>query len=49
MRHVADRMIISPPLILSTDEIDILIERAWKALDEAHARLKDEGLMNAAS
>lgn len=49
MRHVGDRMIISPPLILSTDEIDTLIERAWKALDEAHVRLKDEGLMRAAS
>ncbi len=49
MRHVGDRMIISPPLILSTEEIDILIERAWRALDEAHVRLKDEGLMRAAS
>ncbi|MEK6216364.1 MAG: aspartate aminotransferase family protein, partial [Boseongicola sp.] len=49
MRHVGDRMVISPPLILSTDEIDILIERAWKALDEAHVVLKDEGLMRAAS
>jgi len=42
-------MIISPPLILSREEIDILIERAWRALDEAHVRLKDEGLMQAAS
>ena len=49
MRHVGDRMIISPPLILSREEIDILIERAWRALDEAHVRLKDEGLMQAAS
>ncbi len=49
IRHVGDRMIICPPLIVSTDEMDILIERAWKALDETHVRLKDEGLMRAAS
>ncbi|MDO6586215.1 aspartate aminotransferase family protein [Salipiger sp. 1_MG-2023] len=48
MRHVGDRMIISPPLILSKDEIDTLIERAWTSLDECHARLKAEGLMVAA-
>ncbi len=48
MRHVGDRMIISPPLVISKDEIDTLIERAWQSLDEAHAKLKDEGLMQAA-
>ena len=45
MRHVADRMIISPPLVIQPDEIDELIRRAWLSLDQAHARLKDEGLM----
>ena len=45
MRHVYDRMIISPPLVISRDEIDILIARAWTALDEAHAQMKAEGLM----
>ena len=49
MRHVGDRMIISPPLVISKTEIDTLIERAWKALDLAHAQLQSEGLMKAAS
>jgi putrescine aminotransferase len=48
MRHVNDRMVISPPLTISKDEIDILIDRAWQSLDECHAQLKDEGLMKAA-
>jgi putrescine aminotransferase len=47
MRHVGDRMIISPSLVISHDEIDTLIERAWQSLDECHVRLKDEGLMKA--
>ena len=45
MRHVGDRMIISPPLVINESEIDTLIERAWQSLDECHARLKAEGLM----
>ena len=44
MRHVGDRMIISPPLVITTGEIDILIERAKKSLDEAYRIVKDEGL-----
>ena len=47
MRHVYDRMVISPPLVISRDEIDILVTRARKSLDEAHARLLAEGLMQA--
>ncbi len=47
MRHVFDRMIIAPPLIITPEEIDILIARATKALDEAHARLREEGLLAA--
>ncbi|MFP7672028.1 aspartate aminotransferase family protein [Marivita sp. S0852] len=47
MRHVGDRMIISPPLVISKEEIDVLIARAWKSLDECHARLKEDGLMKA--
>ena len=49
MRHVGDRMIVSPPLVISKPEIDTLIERAWKSLDECHAKLKRDGLMKAAS
>lgn len=48
MRHVYDRMIISPPLVITPAEIDILIERATRALDEAYAQLKSEGLFVAA-
>ena len=44
MRHVADRMIISPPLVISRGEIDVLIERAWKSLDQGMADVKDAGL-----
>ncbi|MCC1493015.1 aspartate aminotransferase family protein [Cognatishimia sp. F0-27] len=48
MRHVGDRMIISPPLTISRAEIDTLMERAWKSLDEAMAQLEADGLMVAA-
>lgn len=44
MRHVGDRMIISPPLVISKSEIDTLVERATTALDLTYARIKDEGL-----
>jgi putrescine aminotransferase len=47
MRHVGDRMIISPPLIISKAEIDLLIERAWKSLDEGMQAAKDAGLWEA--
>ncbi len=49
MRHVYDRMIIAPPLVITREEIDILIERVWKTLDQTYARLKDDGLLKAAS
>ncbi len=48
MRHTGDRMVISPPLVITRAECDSLVERAWKSLDQAHAKLKQEGLMNAA-
>jgi putrescine aminotransferase len=44
MRHVGDRMIIAPPLVIKPEEIDVLIERARKSLDEAYKIVKDEGL-----
>ncbi|MCC2113369.1 MAG: aminotransferase class III-fold pyridoxal phosphate-dependent enzyme, partial [Hyphomicrobiales bacterium] len=43
MRAVRDAMVLSPPLVISTDEIDILIERCRKTLDEAYAELKRQG------
>ena len=49
MRHVGDRMIISPPLVIKNAEIDELIRRARMSLDQAHAILKEQGLMKAAS
>ena len=47
MRHVGDRMIISPPLVITPEEIDILIERAWKSIDECYTAVKAEGLWQA--
>ena len=47
MRHVGDRMIISPPLVISRQEIDTLIARARQSLDECHAALQEKGLMKA--
>ncbi len=48
MRHVGDRMIISPPLVITPAEIDVLIERATRSLDECYAGLKSDGLLKAA-
>ena len=45
MRHVGDRMIISPPLVITPEEIDTLIARATKALDETYAIASDRGLL----
>ena len=44
MRHVYDRMIISPPLVISENEIDKLTSLAWKCLDISMAKLKKEGM-----
>ncbi|WP_136636244.1 aspartate aminotransferase family protein [Pseudooceanicola onchidii] len=44
MRHVGDRMIISPPLVISKGEIDVLIDRAVQSLDEGMKAVKDAGL-----
>jgi putrescine aminotransferase len=43
---VGDRMVTSPPLVITREEIDILIERATRALDEAYAAAKAEGLVH---
>lgn len=48
MRHVGDNMIVSPPLVITKSEIDTLMERAEKSLDQGYAKLKAEGLMTAA-
>lgn len=41
MRSVGDTMIISPPLVISREEIDELIAKARRALDATLARLAD--------
>ena len=33
MRAVGDSMIVSPPLVLQTEDIDLFMERAWTCLD----------------
>ncbi|WP_107495148.1 aspartate aminotransferase family protein [Thalassobius sp. I31.1] len=48
MRHVGDRMIISPPLVLTKSDIDTLIDRASKALDLTLKDATDQGLMKSA-
>ena len=45
MRHVGDRMVISPPLVITKAEIDTLIDRARRALDLTLAQLKEEDLL----
>ena len=45
MRHVGDKMIISPPLVISKSEIDELVEKAWICLDLTMKAVTDEGLM----
>jgi len=47
MRSVKDRMIISPPLTMTKDEIDILMARVTLSLDEAYAHLVEHDMMHA--
>ena len=49
MRHVGDRMIISPPLVITPEEIGIFQKRAQTALDETYKALKDGDMLKAAS
>ncbi|THH35330.1 aspartate aminotransferase family protein [Aliishimia ponticola] len=49
MRHVGDRMVISPPLVITPDEIKILITRARKALDDTYAHLKANDMLKSAA
>jgi len=48
MRHVGDRMIIAPPLVITKSEIDTLIDRAVQSLDETYIQIRAEGLYHAA-
>ena len=49
MRHVGDRIIISPPLVITPEEIDTLIARATKSLDECYAELQAQDLLKSAT
>ncbi len=49
MRHVGDRMIISPPLVITPEEIDIFATRAKIALDATYKDLKAKDMLKAAS
>ena len=49
MRHVGDKMIISPPLVISKAEIDELLAFALKSLDDSLRDIHDKGLMKAAA
>ena len=45
MRSVFDRMVISPPLIISKVEIDELVEKAVRTLDQTQSELQSDGLI----
>ena len=49
MRHVGDRMIVSPPLIITPEEIKTMAARAKIALDATYADLKEHDMLKAAS
>ena len=40
MRATADTMIIAPPLVITTAQIDELIAKAWRTLDQTHEQLR---------
>ena len=47
MRHVADLLVIAPPLVKQKADIDLLFARAVKSLDEGYAAVKAAGLLEA--
>ncbi len=47
MRHVKDSMVISPPLVITKPEIDMLMDRCTQALDKTLVKLKVEGKFKA--
>ncbi|WP_299729170.1 aspartate aminotransferase family protein [uncultured Tateyamaria sp.] len=49
MRHVYDRMVISPPLIITPEEVAEFGRRARKALDECYAQLKEQDMLKPAA
>ncbi len=45
MRHVGDTMIISPPLVISHAEVDELIDKATKTLDQTYAQAQEKAYL----
>lgn len=45
MRAVRDSMILSPPLSITKSEIDEIVQKAGKTLDELHRHVKETGEM----
>lgn len=45
MRHVGDKLIIAPPLVISDSEIDELVDKAGKVLDQTLKAATEQGLM----
>jgi putrescine aminotransferase len=43
MRATRDTMIIAPPLVITHAEIDELVDKAWRTLDQTMAGLKQDG------
>jgi putrescine aminotransferase len=40
MRAVRDTMVFSPPLIISDEEIDVLVARFTRAVEQTYERVK---------
>jgi len=49
MRHVYDRMVISPPLVITPEEIKEMGKRARSALDECYTILKEHNQLKPAT
>ncbi|WP_431357090.1 aspartate aminotransferase family protein [Maritalea porphyrae] len=45
MRAVRDGLIISPPLVLTKPQVDELAEKVGRVLDQAHAKMRQEGML----
>jgi len=45
MRAVEERMIIAPPLVMTHADIDEMIRRIRRSLDDTLAGLRDRGLV----
>ena len=44
MRATGDTMIISPPLVITRGEIDVMAEKIWTSLDQTQASLQAHGV-----